>query len=136
MVINADRRPNSEHLRRYYSPKSSGVSAIVLGSENGECGGQDILLHRRRELDADGNEVLYTISVSNHPYDGRLFILPSTHVGGERYMCEQVHDVKALSKKIGHQDLFATITSNPDWREIRKVLFPGQIPQDRRNLSV
>jgi len=42
----------------------------------------------------------------------------------------------ALVRKYGKPDLFITITTNPNWREIRSNLFPGQQPSDRPDLIV
>ena len=65
---------------------------------------------------------------------GRLFILPSTHVGGDRYMRQQLHDIIAISNKVGHPDVFLTMTCNPRWPEITRSLLPGQTAQDRPDL--
>lgn len=65
---------------------------------------------------------------------GRLFILPSTHIGGDRYMRQQMHDIIAISNQVGHPDIFLTMTCNPNWPEIRRSLLPNQIPQNRPDL--
>ena len=65
---------------------------------------------------------------------GRLFILPSTYIGGDRYMRQQLHDIIAISNKVGHPDIFLTMTCNPQWPEILRSLPPGQTPQDRPDL--
>lgn len=67
---------------------------------------------------------------------GRLFILPLTNVGGERYMHEQMHYITASSNSIFHPDFFDTITCNPNWQEIRTALLPGEITQDTPSLAV
>ncbi|CDF38542.1 unnamed protein product [Chondrus crispus] len=65
---------------------------------------------------------------------GRLFILPSTHIGCDRYMRQQMHDIMAISNQIGHPDIFLTMTCNPSWPEITRALLPNQTPQDRPDL--
>ena len=65
---------------------------------------------------------------------GRLFILPSTYIGGDRYMTHQMHDTIAMSNQIGHPDIFLTMTCNPIWPEITRALLPNQTPQDRPDL--
>ncbi len=65
---------------------------------------------------------------------GRLVILPSTYVGGERYMRQKMHDIIATSNKLGHPDIFLTMTCNPNWPEILRSLLPGQTPKDRPDL--
>ncbi len=65
---------------------------------------------------------------------GRLVVLPSTYIGGERYMRQKMHDIIATSNKMGHPDIFLTMTCNPNWPEIRRSLLPGQSSQDRPDL--
>ncbi|KAF0688715.1 Uncharacterized protein FWK35_00039352, partial [Aphis craccivora] len=49
---------------------------------------------------------------------GRRMILPSTFVGGPRYMKQCYHDAMAIVRKYGKPDLFITFTCNPKWPEI------------------
>ena len=49
---------------------------------------------------------------------GSLYILPSTFVGGLRYMRQAYQDAMALVRKFGKPDLFITFTANPSWPEI------------------
>ncbi|CDF33944.1 ATP dependant DNA helicase PIF1 [Chondrus crispus] len=65
---------------------------------------------------------------------GRLFILPSTHIGCDRYMRQQMHDMIAISNQIGHPDIFLTMTCNPSWPKITRALLPNQTPQDTPDL--
>ncbi|CDF38180.1 ATP dependant DNA helicase PIF1 [Chondrus crispus] len=65
---------------------------------------------------------------------GRLFILPSTHIGCDSYMRQQMHGIIAISNQIGHPDIFLTMTCNPSWPEITRALLPNQTPQDRLHL--
>ena len=61
-------------------------------------------------------------------------ILPSTHVGGERYMRQKMHDIIATSNKLGHPDIFLTMTCNPNWPEITRSLFSVQTAKERPDL--
>ena len=65
---------------------------------------------------------------------GKLVVLPSTHIGSERYMRQKMHDIIAISNSIGHPDVFLTMTCNPRWPEIQESLLPGQRAQDRPDL--
>ncbi|CDF40383.1 ATP dependant DNA helcase [Chondrus crispus] len=65
---------------------------------------------------------------------GRLFILLSTYIGGDRYMRQQMHDIIAISNQIGHPDIFLTMTCSPSWPEITRALLPNQTPQNRPDL--
>ncbi|CDF39890.1 ATP dependant DNA helicase [Chondrus crispus] len=65
---------------------------------------------------------------------GRLFILPSTHIGCDRYMRQHMHGIIAISNQIGHPDIFLTMTCNPCWPEITRALLPNQTSQDRLDL--
>lgn len=60
----------------------------------------------------------------------RMLILPSTFVGGPRYMLNLFQDSMAIVREFGKPDLFVTITCNPKWPEIVSELKPGQTPQD------
>lgn len=61
---------------------------------------------------------------------GRRLILPSSFVGGPRYMLNLFQDAMAIVRKYGKPDLFVTITCNPHWPEILAELKPNQTPQD------
>ena len=65
---------------------------------------------------------------------GRRVILPSTFIGGPRYMHERQQDAMTYVRKYGHPDLFITTTTNPNWPEIKDSLLPGQDPHDRPDI--
>ena len=65
---------------------------------------------------------------------GCRVILPSSFTGGPRYMHERQQDAMTYVRKYGHPDLFITMTTNPNWPEIRNNLLPGQEPLDRPDL--
>lgn len=62
---------------------------------------------------------------------GKLVVLPSTHIGGERYMRQKMHDIIAISNSLGHPDVFLTMTCNPKWPEIESALLPSEKSTDR-----
>ncbi|KAF7820892.1 uncharacterized protein G2W53_026347 [Senna tora] len=72
------------------------------------------------------------INISGHV--GQRIILPSSIVGCPRDMSERFHDAMHAVGYSGKPDLFLTMTCNPSWDEIRDLLLPGQLPQDRPDL--
>ena len=50
-------------------------------------------------------------------------------------MMQQYLDAMGIVRKFGKPDLFITMTCNPNWREIRDHLLPGQQPSDRPDLT-
>ncbi|KAF7814060.1 uncharacterized protein G2W53_028029 [Senna tora] len=72
------------------------------------------------------------INISGHL--GRRIILPSSIVGCPRDMSERFQDAMRVVGVSGKPDLFLTMTCNPSWDEIRDLLLPGQLPQDRPDL--
>jgi hypothetical protein len=62
---------------------------------------------------------------------GQRIVLPSSFTGSPRYMQQKFQDAMAIArffKKIG---IFATMTANPNWPEILRVLKEGEAPADR-----
>lgn len=66
----------------------------------------------------------------------KLFILPWTHINGERYMPQQMHDTIEISNKIRYLDFFLTLTINWNWPGIERTLLPEQSPQSRSDLAI
>ncbi|XP_058741448.1 uncharacterized protein LOC131613826 [Vicia villosa] len=66
---------------------------------------------------------------------GKRVFLPSSFVGGRRFMDQLYYDGMAICSKVGFPDLFITFTCNPNWPEIQRVLGPLQLkPQDRSDI--
>jgi hypothetical protein len=66
---------------------------------------------------------------------GKRVILPSTFVGGKRYMDGLYFDGMAISAAVGFPDLFITFTCNPNLPEIRRLLSNRNLkPQDRPDI--
>ncbi|KAL8585058.1 hypothetical protein ACOMHN_013075 [Nucella lapillus] len=58
-------------------------------------------------------------------------MLPSTFIGGPRYIHEKQNDAMAYIRKFGCADLFITMTCNPKWTDITENLLPRQAANDR-----
>jgi hypothetical protein len=66
---------------------------------------------------------------------GNIYILPSSYVGSPRNMQEYIQDALTYVRIYGRPDLFITFTCNPRWKEIEKILLPGQTPIDRHDIT-
>ncbi|KAL5193323.1 hypothetical protein HKD37_20G055561 [Glycine soja] len=53
---------------------------------------------------------------------GKRVILPSTFVGSPRYMDQLYFDGMTICSHVGFPNLFITLTCNPNWPEIRRLL--------------
>ncbi|KAL5190681.1 ATP-dependent DNA helicase PIF1 [Glycine soja] len=53
---------------------------------------------------------------------GKRVILPSTFVGSPRYMDQLYFDGMAICSHVGFPNLFITLTCNPNWPEIHRLL--------------
>ncbi|XP_042027196.1 uncharacterized protein LOC121774371 [Salvia splendens] len=63
---------------------------------------------------------------------GKRIILPSSVVGGARYMIQNYQDAMAICRWFGYPNLFITFTCNPKWPEIVRFLgAKGLKPDDR-----
>ena len=75
---------------------------------------------------SDGDEDLKNV--------GKRIILPSSFIGGDRYMHQEYLDSIGLYQQYGHPHGFATMTCNPNWREIQENLKDGETALDRPDL--
>ena len=57
---------------------------------------------------------------------GRAFKLSSSFTWGPRWYSKKKRDARCIVTNFGKPDLFITMTANPNWREIRQELKPGQ----------
>jgi hypothetical protein len=55
---------------------------------------------------------------------GKRVVMPSSYVGGPRFMDQLYFDGMAICSKVGFPDLFITFTCNPNWPEIQRLLSP------------
>jgi len=55
---------------------------------------------------------------------GKRVIFPSTFVGSPWYMDQLYFDSMAICSHVGFPNLFITLTCNPNWLEIRRLLAP------------
>jgi hypothetical protein len=67
---------------------------------------------------------------------GKRTVMPSSFIGGPRDMRRRYMDAMALVRRFGKPDIFLTMTCNPNWDEIKRELYPVQMPQDRPDLVV
>ena len=65
---------------------------------------------------------------------GKRIILPSSFVGGPRYMHQRTQDAMTYVTKYGRPDLFVTFTCNPKWDEIQSELHRDQKAHHRPDI--
>ncbi|XP_042055739.1 uncharacterized protein LOC121800221 [Salvia splendens] len=66
---------------------------------------------------------------------GKRIILPSSFVGGARYMIQNYQDAMSICRWLGYPSLFITFTCNPKWPEIVRFVDPkGLRPTDRPDI--
>ncbi|XP_054711426.1 uncharacterized protein LOC129221016 [Uloborus diversus] len=65
---------------------------------------------------------------------GRRVVLPSSFIGGPRYMHERAQDAMSYVRHYGSSDLFITFTCNPKWKEIQREFYPGQKHYQRHDI--
>ena len=65
---------------------------------------------------------------------GKRVVLPSSFLGGDRYMHQQYLDSIALYQRFGHPHLFITMTCNPNWPEIQNNLKLEETALDQPDL--
>ena len=87
---------------------------------------QERLLWVRTHQDTIRRE-LYdnVVQASLQPVQGRIgtrVVLPSSFVGGPRYMSQMYQDGMAIVRKLGKADLFVTFTANPNWPEVLQAI--------------
>jgi hypothetical protein len=67
---------------------------------------------------------------------GQRIILPSSFTGGSRYMIQHCQDALAINRHFHGADFFLTMTADPNWKEIKEALLPGQSSDSRPDLAV
>ncbi|XP_019160752.1 PREDICTED: uncharacterized protein LOC109157307 [Ipomoea nil] len=68
----------------------------------------------------------------NPAAQGRRIILPSSFIGGARYMIQNYKDAMAICRWIGYPDLFITFTCNPKWPEVQRFLKDRRLKAEDR----
>ncbi|XP_025647859.1 uncharacterized protein [Arachis hypogaea] len=67
---------------------------------------------------------------------GQRVILPSSFTGGPRYMFNNCKDAFAICKHFGYPSFFVTMTCNPEWDEIKRLLRgTGLKAEDRPDIT-
>ncbi|KAG5129577.1 hypothetical protein JHK84_035974 [Glycine max] len=96
----------------------------------GEDGYRPDILHSSTSASKKGREIYSSLQ---KPLDdgtnkglskGKRVILPSTFVGSPCYMDQLYLDGMTICSHVGFPNLFITLTCNPNWPEIRRVLAP------------
>lgn len=67
---------------------------------------------------------------------GRRVVLPANFIGGPRNMGRKYIDAMELVQKFGKPDIFLTLTSNPNWPEIKQRMMGNEETQNRADLIV
>jgi len=67
-------------------------------------------------------------------YVGKRVVLPSSYMGGDRFMQKLYQDSIAIVRHYGKPSLVITFTTNPKWEEIERELLPHQCASDRPDL--
>ena len=70
----------------------------------------------------------------NLDHIGKLVDLPSSYVGGDRFMQQLYQDSMAIVCHFGKPSFIITFTANPKWVEIENELLPNQTTADRPDL--
>ena len=65
---------------------------------------------------------------------GKRVVLPSSYVGGDRFMQKLYQDSIAIVRHFGKPSLFIIFTGNPKWEENERELLPQQTAADRPDL--
>ena len=65
---------------------------------------------------------------------GKRTVLPSSFLGGDRFMKQLFQDSMAIVRFFGKPTLFITFTANPQWKEIQAELLGDQTATDRPDL--
>jgi hypothetical protein len=65
---------------------------------------------------------------------GQGTIFPSTFSGSSCNMIQHCQDALAINHHFKGDDLFMTVTADPNWSEIQAELLPGQAAADRPDL--
>ena len=73
-------------------------------------------------------------NISTHTRIGTPVILPATFGGSPRALHQLYLDAMALVARYGRPDFFLTLTANPNWKEIRANLRPGETAANRPDL--
>ncbi len=75
IVIEDEKRPSNEHVRRYNGPSCSEVAGVIPRNEGGMVGNRDIVVRRRGSLNANGNEAFDKVEVTHRSYDPLSYVI-------------------------------------------------------------
>ena len=69
-------------------------------------------------------------SSQSESFSPRGIVLPASFLGSRAWAASEVADSLALCRAKGKPSFFITITTNPNWPEIKAKLAPGQTATD------
>nr|GEW52371.1 hypothetical protein [Tanacetum cinerariifolium] len=102
--------------RTYNLPIASEIAVLIVGDIEQALDERVIVVESRNDASKLGKSI----------------VLPSSFIGGARFMRQNYLDAMTLCKWFGHPDFFITFTCNPKWLEIsRFVRKRGLKPEDR-----
>jgi ATP-dependent DNA helicase PIF1 len=87
----------------------------------------------RAELYQNAVDAVHAGDLNAHAV-GHKVILPASYNGSPRQMHRKYMNSMAIAAKYGKADLFLTMTTNPNWAEIKNELLDGQSSDDRPDL--
>ena len=100
-----------------------------------EEGRLDFIRQNQESLKKESYQGLKDAVAANDEHNaGTYTVLPSTHEGSPRHLHEQFQDGMATVRVNGKADLFITMTTNVNWREIIENLNKGQSYTNRPDL--
>lgn len=98
------RRSSVSKVHRGSILEDRGGMAVVSSEKSAKA--ESVGLYILRELLGDW----FRVDDESHAVcGGRLFILPSTFVGGARYVRQQMHDIIPMSTKVDYPDILLTV---------------------------
>ena len=90
--------------------------------------------HHQKELRADAYQDLRNAARdgADAADKGQRVILPSTHLGSPRHMYQLFQNSMAICRHCRKPDLFLTMTTNPNWPEIKDALLKDATAEGKR----
>ncbi|XP_071578031.1 uncharacterized protein [Temnothorax nylanderi] len=118
---------------RYNVQKVNEVAAVFSTTADGEIPETYVTIYNKC------NKTLQQVSTINPNVEPWIYPLYYPYGnqgwhGSPRNMLQHYQDAMAIVRKYGKPDIFITMTCNPNWREIRENLLPGQQPADRPDI--
>lgn len=119
---------------------------ITMARKYIQCGSMRGILHLKQDnfrgskysalhdMGGDAEATHHEVEMYINADVGRITMLLQSHIGSERNMRIKMHGTIGISIYVGFPDIFLTMTCNPNWKEIKDSLLPGQKLYDRPDL--